>query len=137
MHGEAPVVFPAHDLPGVHRHDEQAAVGQPAQSRRAVVELDDRLGATVGVDRAHGVAGHVGDPQPPVTPAGSLEEAEPARHRFPSSFAHHRKCGATRSLKRVICVSEMPPTMRRVNGTCSSSSSMPSTQAPASPVTPI
>ncbi|CDZ87957.1 hypothetical protein RHRU231_360077 [Rhodococcus ruber] len=69
------VVLAAHDPPGLHRGDEQAPVGQPAEPGRLVAGEGGLDGdRTVGTDRDHLVPVEIRDPHSSVVPARALEE---------------------------------------------------------------
>jgi len=68
-----------------HRDDQQAAVGEPAETRGLRPHLDDQLDDAVGRHGDDALAVHVGDPEAAVVPARPLEEVE--------AVGHHAKVG--------------------------------------------
>ena len=78
----------AQDLVVLHRRDHQRTVGQPAEARRLLLDLDHhRLGA-VGGDPRDLVAVEVGDPPGAVAPARPLEEPATLEQRGHVPFSH-------------------------------------------------
>ena len=51
-----------------HGHDQQPSVGEPAETRRLILDRADRLRRPVQIDRQHAVVVLVGEPELPVAP---------------------------------------------------------------------
>ena len=71
-----------------HRDDEHAAVGQPAEPRRLLRHLDDRLRVAVGGHRDDALVVLVGEPEPVVVPARTLGEREVVEEHGRGACAH-------------------------------------------------
>ena len=86
MLAERPVGLDAQHLLRLHRHHEQPAVGQPPQTARMIVDLEDDLPftGTFAVDRDHrdAVLVEVGEPEPAVVPTGGIAEVETGEQRL-------------------------------------------------------
>ena len=76
MDGDPTVVLHAQDPPRLHRHHEQTAVGQPAETARGLVELELHPTRPSVVDARHRVPEEVGEPEPTVVPARTFAEAD-------------------------------------------------------------
>jgi hypothetical protein len=88
----------AHDLPVAHGHHEHASVRQPAEPRRGVRHLDDRLDLTTEVDGLHRVVEEVREVQPPVVPARSLAEVQAIEQQRGLARSHGRHPGTPEAL---------------------------------------
>ena len=95
MGDDASVVLAAQHGPVMHRHHEQAAVRQPAQAARPIVDLEFDPGLPVGADGHHVLEHEVGEPQPVVVPARSLAETEPIEDEFQASGMRRGGHGGT------------------------------------------
>ena len=72
------VAVVAHDPAARHEHDDECAVGQPADARRAIVEPAERRRAlATGSDAVDRALVEVGVPQRPVVPARAFTEVDP------------------------------------------------------------
>ena len=61
--------------------DQQRSVGTKPESRRGMAGQRQRGDVTLQVDRVHGLAEHVGEPQQTLEPAGALPETETVGQR--------------------------------------------------------
>jgi hypothetical protein len=88
VQGQLAVGFLAQHAPIAHRHDQQPAVGQPAEPRGLMQHLGHLGDRAVKAHRDDPVGVEVRQPQTTVAPARRLQEAEALNERVDGPFRH-------------------------------------------------
>ncbi len=85
---KAAVGFEPHQAAVDHGDDEEPAVGQPAQPRRLLRHLDDRLGRAVDAHGDDPLVVLVGEPESAIVPAGTFGEHQAVENHCRRACAH-------------------------------------------------